>query len=115
MNLSWWPILQFAVTAFVGAYVWVEQRQRATRDQLEAVRAAHETRLDATERAMAAVTERIAHLPNSTEFHRLEVAVTELRGEVRGSIGAMTGKLDSVHHRTQLIEEFLGTIKGAKS
>lgn len=110
-----WNIAQFLATALVAAYAWVESRQRATREQLEAVREAHEARLSALERVQAATLERLTHLPTGTELHRLEVAVTELRGEVRGSVGGMSQKLDSVHRRTQLIEDWLGEQRMAKA
>lgn len=108
--------------ALLGVYVYFEGRQRASRDELdrtrvtleardEALRAAFELRVDAQDKSLAVVTEKISHLPTSEEFHRLTTAVTKLDGTVTGSINVMRERLDSTHHRVSRTEEFLGRLR----
>lgn len=108
-------VVQFIVTGLIAVYVWVESRQRASRDQLDAVRAAHEARLDLLERGQSAVIEKLAHLPTTSELSKLTVAVTELRGEVRGSLATMRERVDSGHHRISRVEAFLDSTSKRKA
>lgn len=103
-------VAQWAVTAAVGVYVYIESRSRASRDQLEAIRASHEVRLDSVERLTGILAEKLAHVPTANELAKLTNAVTELKGEVRGTMGAFRERYDSIQHRTNRIEAFLDSV-----
>lgn len=111
-------VVQYLLTFAIGLYVYIAQRQQASRDMLDLVRregdaareqlrAQTETRLDAAERFNETVRERMQHLPSKNDLHQLVSAVTELRGEVRGSINGMRHRVDSIHDRSVRIEEFV--------
>ena len=111
-------VVQYLLTFAIGLYVYIDGKQRASRDMLDALRregdAAREqlraqldTRLAATERFNETVRERMLHMPTKTDLHALTTAVTELRGEVRGSINGMRHRVDSIHDRSVRIEEFV--------
>lgn len=67
-------VLQFVLWAIVGLYAWSMSRQKATREQVEAV----ETRVAALEREHATLCERVRHVPRTSEFEQLRAAVTGL-------------------------------------
>lgn len=125
---SWQFALQIihgVITIAIAIYAYASDRQRAHRDQLDAVRkdhedriekkgaeiarlredvdkdldalrAEHDARLRASESGLAQTRERLTHLPASTEVAELVARVREMQAELRATITPVSARLERI-------------------
>ncbi|BBF92373.1 DUF2730 family protein [Blastochloris tepida] len=82
--------LLFAVGSAI--YSWVSARNKATTDKVEGI-----------DRRLAAVEGEIAHLPDKDTSHRMEISITDMRGEIR----VLAEQLKPVAAISDRLQEFL--------
>lgn len=82
------------------------ERDKAGADRLAAV----ETRMVAAEREIAGVKDDLEHLPNKESTHRLELSLSELKGE----IGRISERMKPVAEISTRLQDFLLDQAGRK-
>ena len=88
----WWPVLGILATVFYGWGIYHLSRRFATREEFRAVKTEQEdmsTRLELLERRMET-------MPDNKTMHKIELSLTELRGDVKEIRGRMDGMETSI-------------------
>ncbi len=106
----WFDVGQWIVTLAIGAYAWLTNRHRATRDEIQTARkeaadghAAHEQRLTRVE-------ETVKHLPDDEALAKLYELLHGTRMEVsamRASLAALNDTTKATQRQVAGINEFL--------
>lgn len=101
--LRYWPLVAFTLGLALAIAGWAIRKGLASQDEL---RAEAETRA----KADAGIDERLSkletemdHIPNKESLHRVDLALTELRGEIK----VLTERLKPVAAISDRLQEFL--------
>lgn len=106
-----WTSTILALVALSGVlYNWFTQRGDKALEELEAFKEKVGSRDDEFERSLASHDRRVqkledalGHLPNVADFHRLELAMTELVGTVK----VLTQKVDTSEAVVSRVDAYL--------
>lgn len=114
-------VLQFLLTGGIGIYVYISNKQRVTRDRVEAVASEINNKLgkmetetdlrldDHTER-IAGIEATIRHQPTTKDIEAVRDLVARVGGDVRaleGKINGVVGLIDPMQKTLQLVNEYL--------
>lgn len=91
-------------------FMFLAQRSKATKEQIHALREAHDKRLDNHAERLTRTEERIVHLPTNTALSELTARVGDLHGDLK----ALTAKLEGwekvaemMGRQIELMDQFL--------
>ena len=90
--LDWKNLISWVLTGFVTWVWWSLKKRFATKEDVAAL----ENRITSVERVLEA-------LPTAKDMHDLLLAVTELRGDLKG----LRGQVDRVQLQVDRVDEFL--------
>ncbi len=88
----WWPVLGILATVFYGWGIYHLSRRFATREEFRTIKEEQETisgRLEELERRMETV-------PDAQTMHKIELSLTELRGDMKAICSRMDGMETSI-------------------
>ena len=88
----WWPVLGILATVFYGWGIYHLSRRFATREEFRTIKEEQETisgRLEELERRMETV-------PDAQTMHKIELSLTELRGDMKAICSRMAGLETSI-------------------
>ena len=88
----WWPVLGILATVFYGWGIYHLSRRFATREEFRTIKEEQETisgRLEELER-------RIETVPDAQTMHKIELSLTELRGDMKAICSRMDGMETSI-------------------
>lgn len=88
----WWPVLGMLATVFYGWGIYHLSRRFATREEFRTIKEEQETisgRLEELERRMETV-------PDAQTMHKIELSLTELRGDMKAICSRMDGMETSI-------------------
>ncbi len=106
----WVDLAQFAVTLLVGLYVWISNRHRATRGQIEKVRDEHEARLQNHSNRVTSIEEQLRHMPDGKTIQDLTKQLQELHGDFKALNARFEGFKDVakiMRRQVELMDEYL--------
>jgi hypothetical protein len=92
-------VLQFLLWVAVGLYTWVSNRDRATKEQLDAL----EAQVHGLKVEMVRLEERVRHLPSERAFAALANQVGEMVGQMRG----LRDIVESVGRQYERVDDYL--------
>lgn len=92
-------MLTFVMAAVSGLYAWITGRDKATQKEIKELR----DDMQAIEGRVSRTESEMAHLPDKESVHRVELAVSEMRGDLR----AISESWKPVGKTVQRLEEFL--------
>jgi hypothetical protein len=106
----WFAVVQAVWSIAVTVYVWLSNRQRATKDAIDRVEAKHdadlkivEARLQEHGDRLLQLEQRILHLPNNDKIGQVHYRIDQLGQGVEG----MKGELKQINHTLHLIQSFM--------
>lgn len=88
----WWPLLSIAATLVCGWCLWQLSRRFVSREEHSAVLEAQSVlsrRVDTLEKRMETV-------PDNETMHKIELSLTELRGDMKAVCSRMDGMETSI-------------------
>lgn len=106
----WVDVLQWLTTVSVGVYVWLSNRHRATRAQIEKVRDSHESRLQNHSDRLTALEEHLRHMPDGQTIKELTSELQKLHGDFRELNAKFEGfkdVADIMRRQVELMDEYL--------
>lgn len=92
------------------AFNMLTARQRARREEIEAVRSSHEQRLNSHGERITEVEQTVRHLPRDDDLRQLAVQVSDLHGELKGLTSELRGTKDlieAVRRQTDVMDSYL--------
>ena len=99
----WIDIMQAALTAAIGVYVWLVNRTRVNAARISKMEDEIDDRLDKAEQRLTKVEGDIEHGPGRADLKRIHERVDETAKEVH----LLTGEFQSVKGTLELIHQFL--------
>lgn len=107
-------IFQLVITGAVAAWVWVNNRAKATETDVKNVKECVDNDVKGIERSVNRVANRVTALENRIITKEDLGAVYDRVNGVAGQVSEMNGKLDGVIKQGEIIQEYLLT-KGDKA
>lgn len=106
----WFDAFQVAWAVGVTIYVWISNRQRATKEAIDRVEQKHdadvkrfEARLQEYGNRVLQLEQQVMHLPNNEKIGQVHYRIDQLGQGVKG----MEGQMVQMNHTLQLIQGFL--------
>jgi len=96
-------IATFAVSLGSGLYTWVTTRDKATQREIKDV----QDKVHEVEKRVGRAESEMAHLPDKESLHRVELAVSEVRGDLRSMLESWA----PVQRTVTRLEEYLMDMK----
>jgi len=91
--------MTFMISVSAGAYAWITSRDKATRQDIDHLR----SEVRDLESRMGRTENELAHLPDKESLHRVELAVSEVRGDLRSMLESWA----PVQRTVTRLEEYL--------
>lgn len=88
----WWPLLSIAATLVCGWCLWQLSRRFVSREEHEAVMEAQ----SALTRRVDDLEKRMETVPDAATMHKIELSLTELRGDMKAVCSRMDGVETSI-------------------
>lgn len=83
----WWPLLSIAATLVCGWCLWQLSRRFVSREEHSAVLEAQ----SALSRRVDTLEKRMETVPDNKTMHKIELSLTELRGDMKAVCSRMDG------------------------
>lgn len=88
----WWPLLSIAATLVCGWCLWQLSRRFVSREEHAAVLEAQ----NALSRRVDTLEKRMETVPDNETMHKIELSLTELRGDMKAVCSRMDGMETSI-------------------
>jgi hypothetical protein len=96
----WWDIAQFAVTAAVGFYVYISNRQRVTQERLVTLEREVDGRLDDHAERITKLEGRVEYLPTHGDLQSIREGLSAQNALISGmaeSLAALRQSVDRIN------------------
>lgn len=88
----WWPLLSIAATMVCGWCLWQLSRRFVTREEYIANLEAQESLICRVEK----LEQHMENVPSNETLHKIELSLTELRGDMKALCSRMDGMENSI-------------------
>lgn len=95
----WFDVAQFTLTSILGVYVWLVNRNRATRSAIDRV----DSRVDDIKQQVARLEQDMHHAPGNSEIGEIHQRIDR----VGQGVTRMEGEMKQVNKTLYLIQQYL--------